>query len=117
VLLAEQAPALAIAGTEVVAGVAIGYADALWETTLQQQVPREALARVSAYDWMGSNALRPLGFALVGPIAAAVGTEATLLGAAALSGLATLLVLSVGSIRQLRSGVETQEAEPAPAAT
>ena len=78
VLLAVAAPTLAIAGAEVVGGIAVGFGGALWETTLQRQVPRDALARVSAYDWMGSTALRPIGFAVIGPIAVAIGTEATL---------------------------------------
>jgi predicted MFS family arabinose efflux permease len=107
VLLAFEAPVAAIAATEVVGGLAIGYAGALWETTLQQQVPRQALSRVSAYDWLGSTALRPLGFALAGPVASVLGVEATLLGAAALSVLSTLVVLSVRSVREL-----TSEAKP-----
>jgi MFS family permease len=101
ILLGLEAPALAIAGAEVVGGLAVGYAGAVWETTLQRHVPREALSRVSAYDWLGSTALRPIGFALVGPIAVAIGTEATLFGAAALSAISTALVLSVGSVRRL----------------
>jgi len=118
VLLALEEPALAIAGTEILGGLAVGYADAVWHSTLQHQVPRKALSRVSAYDWLGSTALRPLAFALIGPIAVAVGTEGTLLAAAALSAAATLLVLSVGGVRDLRRGpVEPRETEPALAAS
>ena len=116
VLLAVAAPALAIAAAEVAGGIAVGYGSALWETTLQQQIPRDALARVSAYDWMGSTALRPLGFAVIGPIAAAIGTEATLFAAAGLSAAATLTVLSVPSVRRVRSGlVHAPEREVSPA--
>jgi hypothetical protein len=94
-LLAVKAPAWSIALTEGVAGVAIGAAGTLWETTLQRNVPKAALSRISAYDWMGSTALRPLGLAVVGPIAAAAGIKETLLGAFALTmiGGVTLLLI------------------------
>jgi MFS family permease len=114
VLLGLEAPALAIAGTEVVGGLAVGYAGAVWETTLQRHVPREALSRVSAYDWLGSTALRPIGFALVGPIALAVGVETTLFGAAALSAVSTALVLGVGGVRDLRRLPTEPREVPAP---
>jgi MFS family permease len=112
VLLALGAPAAAIAATEVVGGLAIGYAGTLWETTLQEHVPEQALSRVSAYDWLGSTALRPLGFALAGPIAGAIGVEATLLCAAGLSVLSTLVVLSVRSVRELTSRAAERELAP-----
>jgi hypothetical protein len=94
-LLAFATPAWTIALTEMASGFAIGLAGTLWETTVQRNVPREALSRVSAYDWMGSTALRPLGLAIVGPIASVAGLKATLLGAFALTMLSsgTLLVI------------------------
>jgi len=45
-----------------------------------RHIPAHALSRVSAYDWMGSLALLPLGFALAGPLASVLGARA-LLGA------------------------------------
>jgi hypothetical protein len=36
------------------------------------------LSRVSAYDWFWSLVFQPVGFAIVGPVAAALGTAATL---------------------------------------
>jgi len=53
VLLAFAAPVWAIALTEVASGLSSGMAGILWETTLQRNVPPEALSRVAAYDWMG----------------------------------------------------------------
>src|SRR4051812_16327190 len=65
----------------------------LWETTLQH-IPPTALSRVSAYDWFGSLAIQPIGVALVGPIATAIGITTTLYLAAGLEVLAlTALVL------------------------
>ena len=117
ILLGLEAPALAIAGTEALGGVAVGYADAVWHSSLQRHVPRQALSRVSAYDWLGSTALRPIGLALAGPIAVAVGTEATLLGAAGLSATASLLVLVGGGVRDVRRiPAEPAEREAVPAA-
>jgi hypothetical protein len=66
----------------------------LRETTLQQHIPPTALSRVSAYDWFGSLAIQPIGVALVGPIATAIGITTTLYLAAGLEVLAlTALVL------------------------
>ena len=95
VLLAFRTPAWTIAVTEMFSGLSIGVAGTLWETTLQQNVPAEALSRVSAYDWMGSTALRPLGLAIVGPIANAVGVKATLLAAFALTMVCSLTLLAI----------------------
>ena len=47
-------------------------------TTMQQQIPAEKLSRVYSYDALGSWILVPVGLAVVGPIADAVGTSATL---------------------------------------
>jgi hypothetical protein len=71
---------------------------------MQEKVPRHALSRVAAYDWMGSSALRPLGLALVGPIASVIGIDTTLLAAAVIVLLTNLGMLAVRSIRELRSG-------------
>jgi Major Facilitator Superfamily len=95
VLLAFAAPVWAIALTELASGLSIGVAGTLWETTVQRNVPPEALSRVSAYDWMGSTALRPLGLAIVGPIAEAVGVKETLLAAFALTMVSSLTLLLI----------------------
>ena len=54
-------------------GVAVGVFVAVWETTLQREIPSQVLSRVSAWDWMGSLAGMPLGFALTGPPLAVIG--------------------------------------------
>ena len=53
----------------------------LWDTAMQQEIPQEKLSRLSSYDALGSLVLTPLGLAAAGPIAAAVGTRATFIGA------------------------------------
>ncbi len=62
-----------------------------WETLLAQHIPPGALSRVSAWDWMGSLALLPLGFVLGGPLAAAVGAQ-TVLAVGSVIGIVLLVI-------------------------
>lgn len=64
-----------IAVAALLAGVAGDVFGVLWDTALQQHVPAEALSRVSSYDWMGSFLFAPLGLAVAGPLADAVGVN------------------------------------------
>ncbi len=68
---------------------------------MQQEIPEDKLSRVSSYDALGSFALIPLGLAAAGPIADLIGTRETLIGAAAISLVATLAVLLVRDVRTL----------------
>ena len=77
-LLGIPAPLAVLVAVAVLAGIGPMVFNTLWETTLQQHVPAHALSRVSAYDWFGALALAPVGFALVGPLATAIGTSAAL---------------------------------------
>ena len=72
-----------------------------WSTVLQQQIPPQALSRVSSYDWLASIAFQPIGFSMAGPIAALVGIPATLVGAAALALGANIGALAVPDVRNL----------------
>ena len=103
VLLAAGAPVLVLAVVAFASGVLLDVFMVLWDTTLQQHVPEEVLSRVSAYDWFGSLVFTPLGFTLVGPVAAGVGVDATLYGAAGLISLAVLLSLLSPEVRRLES--------------
>ncbi|HET7454120.1 MAG TPA: MFS transporter [Solirubrobacterales bacterium] len=109
-LLAIPSPAAVIAAGALVGGVTVSIAEILYETTQAQQIPPDALARVTAYDWLGSLALEPVGLALVGPVAAGIGISTTLwLSAVALT-LLQAAVLAVPSVRRLEAVV----AEPTP---
>jgi hypothetical protein len=79
------------------------FSNALWFTALQERIPRQALSRVSSYDWLGSIAFQPAGFALAGPLAAAIGVSATLLASGAVQASACLAVSLTPSVRCLRS--------------
>jgi hypothetical protein len=101
-LLGFPAPTAAIAGTALATGFGIEVFAVLWDTTMQQQISGEMLSRVYSYDMLGSIALVPVGQAVIGPVADAVGTRQTLWGAAAFVALATLPVFAVRDVRELR---------------
>jgi MFS family permease len=102
-LLALSAPAtlVVVVAAAAVGGLGTEIFGVLWETTLQQEISQERLSRVSAYDALGSFVLIPLGVAAAGPVAQAIGTRETILGAAALSLTVTLAVLLVRDVRTI----------------
>jgi MFS family permease len=90
------------------AGLGFSLFEVWWETALVRHIPPHALSRVSAYDWMGSLALLPLGFAIAGPLAAAFGAR-VVLGVGAGAALVMLaLALVPRSTRQLRGELTEQ---------
>ncbi|MGI8422322.1 MAG: MFS transporter [Gaiellaceae bacterium] len=109
-LLALGMPALAVAAGALCAGAGLLLFNTLWETALQEHVPRAALSRVSAYDWFGSLAIQPLGLAIIGPASGLVGQDAVLWAAAAISVASTLAMLATPSVRQLESRVRPEPA-------
>jgi MFS family permease len=102
-LLARPFPTAVIAVAAALGFAGSGFSNALWSTALQERIPRQALSRVSSYDWLGSIAFQPAGFALAGPLAAAIGVPATLLGSAAVQASACVAVSLSPSVRGLRS--------------
>lgn len=77
-----------------------------WGTALAQEIPPDALSRVSSFDWMGSLALLPVGYALAGPIAGVFGAREVLFAGCALTIATTVAVGTLPrSIRDLRLGV------------
>jgi predicted MFS family arabinose efflux permease len=101
-LLGMAAPLLVILPAALVAGIGLELYGVFWDTTLQQHIPDEKLSRVSSYDVLGSFALIPVGVAVMGPISNAIGVADTLLGAAVVVVVATLAVISVSDVRNLR---------------
>jgi len=73
----------------VLAGAGIALFDIWWHTALAERVPPHMLSRVTAYDWMGSLALLPLGYVLAGPLGEAFGAVEVLAVGSAI-GLAAL---------------------------
>jgi MFS family permease len=99
--MAVAAPAWTIAAMAVPAGVSTSLYMVLWDTTLQERVPREALARVSSFERISVFAPLPVGMALAGPVAQWLGVEQTLWVSAAWLGVSTAFLLSVPSIRRM----------------
>jgi len=71
----------------------------VWGTLMQTLVPGRLLGRVTSLDWLVSTSLVPISFALTGPVAAAVGAEATLAGAGVIAAAATLACLFIPGLR------------------
>ncbi len=80
-----------------------------WETALARHIPAHALSRVSAWDWMGSLALLPVGYLLAGPLAATFGAR-TVLGVGSAVGLVLLLLALVPrATRELGDGRSAEQ--------
>jgi MFS family permease len=111
---------LGIAGMcvlQALAGVGVTMFFTLWEVSLQEHVPGAALSRVSSFDYLAATALMPVGTALAGPVAAALGTQATLLAMSAVGVACALAFLAVPRVRALPRGTgATLDAAPAAAA-
>ena len=83
----------------------------VWATAKQRHVPAALLGRVSSLDWLISIGLLPLSFALTGPVTAAIGAQATLIGAGIIGGVVTFAALLLPGMRD----VETSRLPPRPA--
>lgn len=104
-----------VAATALLAGVGIEIFTVNWGVALQQEIPPNLLSRVSAYDALGSFALAPVGALLAGPVSLAIGTTATLVGAALVIAASACVVLTVPEIRHLeRTLPPTAVAEAVP---
>jgi predicted MFS family arabinose efflux permease len=117
VVLALALPRGLVGAWMCLAGVQSGLFMVIWETSLARHIPPGALSRVSSYDWMGSLALLPIGFALAGPLASLFGARTVLGVGGALGVVAVLLTLVPHSTRHLSNSAaaelpESQRATP-----
>ena len=113
VALALVAPLPVVVLSAAAAGLTIPVFETAWLTSLQQHVEPEALSRVSAYDWFGSVATLPVGYAIIGPLSDGLGDSGALWLAAGVWVTASAVVLAVPSVRHLRA--ITRDATEAPA--
>jgi MFS family permease len=98
--LALPTPAIAVLGFA--AGASEGFSEVIWLTALQEHVPGPALSRVSSYDTLGSFVFMPVGFAMAGPAADAVGLSTALAGIAVCAVATALVLASLPAIRGVR---------------
>jgi hypothetical protein len=108
--LAFRAPVWVIGIGGFVAGIGLTVFGTLWTTTMQREIPSDVLSRVSAYDWFGSLVFLPIGMALIGPIARALGMTTTIVGATTLLGLFVGVTLLVPSVTGMRAPVLAPDA-------
>jgi len=101
-LLAGGASSGWLMGAFCLAGTGFGQFGVIWAQALQTHIPRDRLARVYAYDAMGSFITIPLGELAAGPLAMQFGTQAVLLSCAAAVLVATLAASLVPAIRRLK---------------
>jgi MFS family permease len=76
--LAAGAPVALLGFAALASGVGLMLGMSVWESTLQRHIPGGSLSRVSSYDWFGSLAFYPLGLAIWGPLAEAIGITTAL---------------------------------------
>jgi len=102
VLFGLAAPAWAVVTAYGLAAVGLGFANPVWLTAVQQEIPADVLARVSAYDWLVSLGAQLLGFAVGPALTQAAGFTWPLSAAAALVVITLLVPASLPSVRRLR---------------
>jgi len=102
VLFAVTAPAWAVVVAYGLAMACLGFLNPVWETAVQQEVPAEVLARVSAYDWLVSLGAMPLGYVLGPVLAREFGYTWPLTGAALLVLVTLSIPVSLPDARNLR---------------
>jgi predicted MFS family arabinose efflux permease len=112
ILLAEGAPFGAIAVAASIAGFAFAFGNVIFETALQRTIAPEKLSRVSSFDWLIAMSVLPLGYAIAGPVADAIGASTYLWIGAIWIVVSAVGVGFVPSVRNLRTDVP---AEAAPA--
>jgi hypothetical protein len=95
---AAPVPLLCLAG--LIASVGLTSCDIIWFTTFQLRVPDHLMSRLSSFDWFGSVVLNPIGYALIGPVAATLGVSRTLYLAAALNAAVAFAVASTRPVRR-----------------
>jgi len=75
---------------------------AIWSTSLQREVPKESLSRVSAFDGMGTLLTRPIGVAVAAPLASAIGLQSTFLWMAALCAIVITGMLAFPTVWKMQ---------------
>jgi MFS family permease len=105
------APTWAVAASALVSGFGIAVHVALWFTVFQREVPERAQSRVSSFDALGSFVLSPVGAAIAGPVALALGNAGALTLAAGAIVAGTTAMLLMPAVWAIRA-----PAEPRPVA-
>lgn len=84
------------------AGIGGAFWAVNWATSVQTQVPNEILNRIHAYEVAGSVAMLPVGQALAGPAASALGARHVLQAGGAVAVCVAVTLLCIPAVRGLR---------------
>ncbi|MER7754916.1 MFS transporter [Kitasatospora sp. NPDC097643] len=99
--LALAAPLPLLAAAMFLSGAGVTVFGVNWMVALQQEIPEEMFSRVAAYDELGSYSLAPVGTALAGPAADALGLTGALWACAVACLLLSAAVLLEPQVRRL----------------
>lgn len=113
-LLMTLAPLWLLVSANLVVGLSWGLFDTVWNSSIQQEIPADKLARVSAWDWMGSMAGMPIGFALAGFLVEGIGRGLTLASMSACTFIVCVAFLLDPAVRRLGDDLprHTEPADP-----
>lgn len=103
VLLSMVSSTAILMGGFFVAGIGFGQFGVVWANSLQTHIPSDKLARVYAYDALGSFIAIPVGELAAGPLAMRYGSSTILLASAVAVVIATIAACFTPSIRQLNN--------------
>jgi hypothetical protein len=106
-ICASSLPTAVVSALELGTGIAVAIAFTLWETALQQRIPAHAQARVSSFDYFASLTLMPVGFLIIGPVAASFGPLTTAVGASAVTLAACATITATAGLRSLQQNPAT----------
>ena len=87
----------------------------LWTPTMQVLIPENVRSRVNSYDWLVSLVIMPVGYAVAGPLASAVGYTTTLVAAAIVISVPCALVVLVPGVRGVHRNAAGEIVGPATA--
>lgn len=113
VVFAAGLPFAALLPIGAATGVGVALFGVWWQTALAQRIPPRALSRVTSYDWMGSLALLPVGYIVVGVLADELGATGVMAGGGLLATAVLLLGLLPRETRELGCDDDGRGAPPA----
>ncbi|MEU4694030.1 MFS transporter [Actinoplanes sp. NPDC023714] len=105
-LHAELPLLLAAAGAN---GLVWAFWSIQWQTSVQTQTPPELLNRMTSYEVLGSTGSLPIGQALAGPVAGAVGAERVLGVSVVVGVLGSATLLLIPAVRRLGRAVPAED--------
>jgi MFS family permease len=115
VSLGLHTPVPALVGIAFLAGIGLEQFGIAWETSVQEHIPADKLARVYSYDALGSWIAIPLGQVLAGPLSNWVGVTDAMLVFASISIISVIAMLADRSVRTLEHHATPSVVEPEPA--